>query len=217
MPGVLEIVSDAPTGEELVAAAMAGDRDAIRALWERHRRWIAAVLLAHKPAFEDLEDLLQEVAVTFVSKINTLRDESNLRAWLRTIALNTARAAGRSGKYRPRGELPPDDHLARGGGLDHRLTLDEQHRDMLQRVAQLPEAYREPLLLRAVRGLRSRQIAELLDIPPATVDTRIARARRMLRDGRRSSAEHASDERPRPHHSPAAKLPANTAIRRDMP
>lgn len=217
MPGVLEIVSDAPTGEELVAAAMTGDADAIRALWERHRRWVAAVLLAHKPAFEDLEDLLQEVAVTFVSKINTLRDESSLRAWLRTIALNVARAAGRSGKYRPRGELPPDDRLARGGGLDHRLTIDEQFRDMLHRVAQLPEAYREPLLLRAVRGLHSKQIAELLDIPPATVDTRIARARRMLRDGQRSGAEHASDERSLPRHPAAATLPANTAIRRDRP
>jgi len=217
MPGRSEIVSDAPTGDELVAAAMAGEGDAIRALWQRDRRWVAAVLLAHKPAFEDLEDLLQEVAVTFVSKISTLRDESNFRAWLRTIALNTARAAGRSGKYRPRLELPPEDRLPRRGRLDHHLTIDEQYRDILRRVAQLPDAYREPLLLRAVRGLRSRQIGELLGIPPATVDTRIARARRMLREGRREDEQSAPEVRSLSHHPPAAILPASTARRRGTP
>jgi DNA-directed RNA polymerase specialized sigma24 family protein len=37
-------------------------------------------------------------------------------------------------------------------------------------------------MLKAVHGMRSRQIAEILDIPEATVDTRISRARRMLRE-----------------------------------
>ena len=37
-------------------------------------------------------------------------------------------------------------------------------------------------MLRAVHGMRGRHIAEILDLPEATVETRIARARRMLRD-----------------------------------
>ncbi len=69
-----------------VALAMGGDRGAIRRLWEENRRWVAAVLLAHKPALEELDDLLQEVAMTLVSKIHTLREETNFRAWLRTVA-----------------------------------------------------------------------------------------------------------------------------------
>ncbi len=188
MPDALERTSEAPLGESLVAAAMRGDREALRALWEENRRWIAAVLLAHKPRFEDLEDLLQEVAVTFVSKISTLREETNLRAWLRTIAINAARAAGRSGKYRQTGDLPSElpDVNGNGGadagdGVEKHLALGEHARRMLDRVQGLPEGYREPLLLRAMRGMRSRQIGELLGIPPATVDTRIARARKMLR------------------------------------
>ncbi|MDY7110457.1 MAG: sigma-70 family RNA polymerase sigma factor [Planctomycetota bacterium] len=217
MSGVSEFVSDAPTGEVLVAAAKAGDPDAMRALWERDRRWIAAVLLAHKPSFEDLEDLLQEVAVTFVSRIDTLRDESSFRAWLRTIALNAARAAGRNGKYRPRGELPPHDHLPGRGGDEHRLAMNEQLGDMLHRVAQLPEAYREPLLLRAMRGMRSREIAALLDIPPPTVDTRIARARRMLREGRPDGDESADTKRRGAGHRPAAPPSANSALKRATP
>ena len=183
MPDALESTSDAPLGEHVVAAAMRGDREAIRRLWDRHRRWIAAVLLAHKPAFEDLDDLLQEVAVTFVAKVNTLRDESNLKAWLRTIAVNAARAAGRSGKYRPKGGLPAElpEPTDRAAGVARQVALSEDAQAMLRRVQRLPETYREPLLLRAMQGMRSKQIGDILGIPPATVDTRIARARRMLR------------------------------------
>lgn len=167
----------------IVGCAMRGDGEAIRMLWEQHRRWIAAVVLAHKPAFEDLEDLLQEVAVTFVTKVSTLREEAHLRAWLRTVAINTARAAGRARKYRPRPDLPEDDAMP---GPAPALTDDiagaEQTRRLMARVGRLPEAYREPLMLRAMNGMRSKQIAEVLGIPAATVDTRIARARRMLRE-----------------------------------
>ncbi len=89
--------------------------------------------------------------------------------------------AGRSGRSRPRAELPPEVALAAesaGGGT----SGSDEHRPLLDRLARLPESYREPLVLRAVSGMRSKQIACVLGVPPATVDTRIARARRMLRE-----------------------------------
>src|SRR5437868_14425308 len=85
-------------GRSAVAAAIRGDADAVRAPWQENRRWVAAVLLAHKPRQAELEDLLQDVAMTFVRTISRLRDEAMLRPWLRTVAINAARAAGRSTK-----------------------------------------------------------------------------------------------------------------------
>jgi RNA polymerase sigma factor (sigma-70 family) len=168
----------------LAAAAMQGDRSAIAALWNEHRRWIAAVLLAYKPKSEDLEDLLQEVAMTLVTKINTLREESNVRAWLRAVAVNVARAAGRTERSRPtlrlidnEGQLPIATHME-----TFESGVDDHSQRVLALAARLPEAYREPLMLKAVQGMRSRQISEILGIPEATVDTRISRARRMLRE-----------------------------------
>jgi RNA polymerase sigma-70 factor (ECF subfamily) len=168
---------------------MRGDRTAIELLWDMHRRWVAAVLLAHKPSFTELEDLLQEVAMTFVAKIDTLREPSNLRAWLRVIAVNTARAAGRSGKYRQRADLPPEDALAGPDGEVGAAEADERVASMMRRLQRLPAEYREPLLLRAVHGLRSKRIAEILGVQPATVDTRVARARRMLREAGREGSD----------------------------
>jgi RNA polymerase sigma-70 factor (ECF subfamily) len=161
---------------------MNGDRGAMQALWQEHRRWIAAVLLTHRSQEDHLEDLLQEVAMTIVSKISTLRDPGNVRAWLRTVAINAARASARSRRARPRPstlaiEPPGPDETATAP-----LSVDDEAGRLMTLSRRLPEGYREPLMLRALQGMRGRHIAEILGISEATVETRIARARRMLRD-----------------------------------
>ena len=50
--------------------------ESLRKLWEANRRWVAAVILAHKPRWADLDDLLQDVATTVVRKINQVREEA---------------------------------------------------------------------------------------------------------------------------------------------
>lgn len=177
-------------------AALRGDRRAVTALWHCHRRWVAAVLLTYKPRSEDLEDLLQDVAMTMISKIGTVREAGNIRAWLRTVAINIARAAGRSERARPVQRLDhqspetlnglhapagPRDGGGNGGG-GAGPGFNEEAQRVMRLAESLPEGYREPLMLKAVYGMRTRQISTLLDLPEATVDTRVSRARRMLRE-----------------------------------
>ena len=52
---------------------------------------------------------------------------------------------------------------------------------MRDAVLKLPEIYREPLLLQVLGGLSGNEIAEILDVPRATVNTRLFRAREQLR------------------------------------
>jgi RNA polymerase sigma-70 factor (ECF subfamily) len=171
-----------PAQEDIVAGAMRGDREAMEALWAEHRRWIAAVLLAHKSPLDQLEDLLQDVAMTMVSKLNTLRETRNIRAWLRIVAVNTARASARARRARPVLASFGGEAAGPGPSGASAVALDDEARRMLHLASKLPEAYREPLMLRAVHGMRGRHIAEILDLPEATVETRIARARRMVRE-----------------------------------
>jgi RNA polymerase sigma factor (sigma-70 family) len=182
-----------------VAAAMRGDADAVRSLWQAHRRWVAAILLAHKPREAELEDLLQDVAMTVVRGIADLRDESALKPWLRTVAINTARASGRKAKRAREfagevangwsGEGPAGGALANGAegslgqaGLGVGPEVGEEARRLLELAGRLPEGYREPLLLRCVRGMSYRAISEITGLPETTIETRIARGRRMLRE-----------------------------------
>ncbi|MCW5764391.1 MAG: sigma-70 family RNA polymerase sigma factor [Phycisphaeraceae bacterium] len=171
----------------LVDAAIAGDAEALRALWHQHRRWVAAVILAHKPSSVDVDDLLQDVAATVVAKISTVSDAAAFVPWLRTVAINAARLAGRRHVISNNGLRLVRERIEHAtGGVSEDTAEASARRDeaaKLMRLALgLAEEYREPLLLRAVQGLSYREIASILDLPETTVETRIARARRMLRE-----------------------------------
>lgn len=160
--------------------------DSVRELWRAHRRWVAAILLAHKPREADLEDLLQEVAMRLVRYGDQVEQADSPKAWLRTVAVNVARTHGRKQKVRRRvwaRQAPEPETVADPGEdpLMHRADIEEGAR-ALELARTLPEQYREPLILRAVRGMSYRQIADVMGVPVTTVETRIVRARRMLRE-----------------------------------
>jgi RNA polymerase sigma-70 factor, ECF subfamily len=175
-----------------VSAAVRGERDAQRALWNHHRRWVAAILLAHKPKWVDVEDLLQEVALTFVRKVGELREAGAIKPWLRTVAINAARAAAREGNRKEPGHATSLQLVGADGQPVHQPAavlgsgVDSEGRDearkLMSLAMELPEGYREPLLLKCLNELSYRQIGELIGLPETTVETRIARGRRMLRD-----------------------------------
>ena len=174
--------NDEPAKVAGTAETPFGDARALAAVWAEHRRWVAAILLAYKPRWADLEDLLQEVALSLVRKGGEIREAGAIKPWLRTVAINAAHAAGRSGSARQR-----NLRLVRLGDEEPAGAVENQGRaeegkSLLALAGELPEGYREPLLLKAVQGLSYRQIGEILGLPETTVETRIARGRRQLRD-----------------------------------
>ena len=62
------------------------------------------------------------------------------------------------------------------------VTLSEQQRIVLGSIQGLPALYREPFMLRHLEAWSYRQIAEHLEVPIKTVETRLVRARRLLRE-----------------------------------
>jgi RNA polymerase sigma-70 factor (ECF subfamily) len=182
-----------------VERARESDRPAQQELWREHRRWVAAIVLAHKPRGIEVDDLMQEVAVKFVSRINTLRDAEAFRPWLRQIILNVCRGAARS--WRPSLHLGEEDRsaidnadsirasgpsvpvpAAKDGLLADTVERADAAKRLMDQALTLPSEYREPLLLRCVRSMTYQQIAKVLDLPITTIETRLARARRMLRE-----------------------------------
>lgn len=172
---------------DLIHRASGGDAEAAGLLWQEHRRWVAAVVLAHKPREADLEDLLQEVALTVVEKLHQLTEPEAFRGWLRAVAVNAARATGRR-QTRRKGilRLARNELAEASSGHDFvdpsGVERAERSRKLIELVAELPEAYRECVLLRCVRGMSHAQIAAVTGMPETTVETRIARGRRKLKE-----------------------------------
>lgn len=180
-------------GRALIARSIRGDHEALRELWHEHRRWVAAILLAHMPRTggPELDDLLQEVAVAVVAKISGLRDEAAFKPWLRAVAMSIAKTSGRRTKVRKAGWLKlvgfaGDDrhaeHEADAGPSSARAQVLSEGRRLMELAAELPDGYREPLLLKCIQGMSYKQIGQVMGLPDTTIETRIARARRMLRE-----------------------------------
>jgi RNA polymerase sigma-70 factor, ECF subfamily len=207
------------TAARLIERAQRGEGAAQEELWCAHRRWVAAIVLAHRPRALEVDDLMQDVALKMIDKLDTLRDAAAFKPWLRRIIINTCRGAARS--IRPelrfsqtdREDLP--DHPASHAAVPHSHEPDSaqwiETRDAAERLlAQamtLPAEYREPLLLRCVQSLTYQQISDVLELPVTTIETRLARARRMLREevGEQVAGECATEvERSRARRSGAA-------------
>jgi len=172
--------------ESVVESAIAGDREALNLLWQQCRRWVAAILLAHKPRETDLEDLLQVVAMQVCRKITTVKEPKAFKSWLRTVAINAAREDGRKTSRRKKSMLKlvgieQTNHSSPLSADSIAADSDESQR-IYRAAMSLPAGYREPVLLRCVRSMSYQQIGDVLDLPATTIETRIARGRRMLRE-----------------------------------
>ncbi len=166
-----------------VATSSGLSRDELLGLWSTHRRWVAAIVLAYKPWWTDADDVLQEVALAVVRKGHTVRDAQAFKGWLRTVAINAARLAARTSD--PPVAAPDGANRARPAAVSSPADCvieDDAGRRITRLAAQLPDGYREPLLLKAVDNLSYRQIGKLMGLPETTIETRIARARKMLRE-----------------------------------
>lgn len=177
-----DIAGDTPTDEELVAAAQAGDRDAMDALLRRHHDRIWAVCRRLTGNDADASDATQEALLLVVRRIGTFDGRSRFTTWAHRVATNACLDELRRRNRRPRAGLVDDEDdgrqtAATGPAVDSevtdRLTVDEA-------LAQLPEEFRAPIVLRDVAGHDYARIAEILDIPPGTVRSRIARGRTRL-------------------------------------
>lgn len=164
-----------------VERAIAGDAAALEALWREHRSWLAIVAFSHTPTDTDLEDVMQDIAVAVIKDIHSVRDPEAIRGWLRGVAMNVSTSAGRESTRRRAALNGLAARFLRSEPREHH-PADDDLQALHTRIASLPEMYREPLLLSAWRGMTHAQIGDLLSLPTATVETRIRRARRLIRE-----------------------------------
>jgi RNA polymerase sigma-70 factor (ECF subfamily) len=125
------------------------------------------------------DDLVQDCLERAVGRWHQRRD-GNVRAWLFSILHNLAvdqfRQSGSRGRHVGLDETAGGD-FGVSGAQEHGLL----YRDVLSRVAKLPEDQRTVLLLVAVEDLSYAEAARVLDIPVGTVMSRLSRARERLR------------------------------------
>lgn len=168
----------APRSEEsdLVLRLRLGDTDAANEFFDRYaariRRFIAQSLGAEK---SEADDLLQETFIALAEALPFFRGESSLFTFACAIAHRKVLSFVRTNARRAR--------LIRAAAILEPETRHDvgSHRDFDSALLQLPPEYREALVLKYVEDISVAEIARVLAISEHAVESRLARARKLLR------------------------------------
>jgi RNA polymerase sigma-70 factor (ECF subfamily) len=172
----------------LIEAARRGEKSAWDAFVGRHDRWVRAVVSSTLGRPSQVEDVRQLVWTRVWQQIGTLADSLRWRAWLYRLARNAAIDQGKAATRRRRAfpemadgfEAPSYEPTPAEEAIDA-----ERHQRVMSAIQGLPAIYREPFILRHLEDWNYARIAETLDLPVDTVETRLVRARRLLREALR--------------------------------
>ena len=141
----------------------------------------------------DAEEAVQAGYLAAFAAIGSFEGRSALSTWLTRIVINEALSRRRADERRRR-QLEKQgvavlDHYrdalmngSKGEAPDVTVAREQIRALMEQAVGELPESFRTVFVLREVEGLSGEETAEILDIPSATVKTRLLRARRRLQE-----------------------------------
>ena len=123
------------------------------------------------------DDLVQETMVRAWKSLGKLQNPKAVKGWLITILRREN--ARRFERYQPQESGVPTEELAA-----NKATYDTSTEAFVLRKAldQLPEEYREPLLLQVIYGYSQKEIAEQLGISVGGAGSRLFRARQKLRE-----------------------------------
>jgi RNA polymerase sigma-70 factor (ECF subfamily) len=175
----------------LVQRARDREEAAIRALMQANNRRLFRLARGILRNDAEAEDVVQETWVRAFTHLDSFRGDSSFATWLSRIAMNEA--LGRLRRARPNVEwttLPP-------GTLEAQIiqfpnsAAEDPEKSMAQReirhvvehaIDELPEAFRIVFITRVIEGMNVEETAELLDLKPETVKTRLHRARNMLKE-----------------------------------
>lgn len=192
----------------LVAAVLAGDKEAFAALVQRHRPMALALATRLLGSVDVAGDAVQEAALAALVSIGRLRDPHRFGTWFAGIALNVARHWRREAAVAPVGpELDPGRSrpgpvalwTASAPGPDDAAEAASVAEEVQQAVLSLPPGQRQAVLAFYWGDRSHAEAAAELGITPGAVKARLHQARTNLLP---RLAQHADPTAPSPAHTP---------------
>jgi len=164
--------------EQLVRRSKRGDREAFSQLVARYQNSVYRVVRGVLTDPAECEDVAQEVFLKAYASLAKFRGDAGFFTWLYRIAVNEAfrhrrRRAFSNADALPEVEAPPAPEMPDEDAPTLR-TLEK----LLRKLA---DDFRSIVVLRDIEGLSYQEIAETLEIPIGTVESRLFRARQELR------------------------------------
>jgi RNA polymerase sigma-70 factor, ECF subfamily len=181
--------ASAPTDRDLIAAARAGDAQAIDRLVTRYEPQVYRFSRRLCGDADAAADVAQETLMAMVRALPRFRGDAALSTWLYTIARRRCQRRHRRSRFAPEREESLD-RLDTGGPdalpsdsptPEQVLSTRELEAAVTRALSALPAAHREVLVLRDMEGLTAPEAGEVLGLGVRAVKSRLHRARVALR------------------------------------
>jgi RNA polymerase sigma-70 factor (ECF subfamily) len=178
---------------QLVQAFKAGSSAAMEKIVEKYENRVFTFGLKMCGHLQDAEDITQETFLSAFKYLEDFREETKLRNWLFKIAARACVRKRRKKKCQPDYEISLES-LPQGEGVRSydipdwsfdpadSLLRSELKEAIGEAIQSLPPKYRLVFTLRDVEGFNTEETAQILDISPPSVKTRLHRARLFLRE-----------------------------------
>jgi len=174
-----------PTDAALVERMRDGDMSALGVLFDRYDKDVRRIIARQGVSPGDVDDLVQLTFLDALKSAANYDGRTSAKPWLAGMAIimvrRHRRSVGRLRQRLSRWALDPADAPVQPAP-DHAAEIDEEARRAARALADLTEKKREVFVLFVLEGLSGEEIAAALDIPIATVWTRLHHARRDLRE-----------------------------------
>ncbi|HEY1307141.1 MAG TPA: sigma-70 family RNA polymerase sigma factor [Vicinamibacterales bacterium] len=200
--------------ELLVSRLQAGDQLAVQELADKYGPRILQLAVRHMRNREDAEEVTQDVLLKVHQKIGLFRGDAALSSWIYRITFNTAMSRLRQNRSARLAAEERDRALAREDAANElrqpRETADWSHmpdEELLRAqlrvafdraVADLPEIYRQPVVLRDIQGLTTEEASSRLKLKDQTLKSRLHRGRLLLREKLQAFRDGIALHRPTP-------------------
>jgi len=172
---------------DLVRRARTGEEAAWHEIVDRYGAHLYRLAFSMVGNAPEAEDVLQETFAGALRNLSSFEGRSSLKTWLSRILV---RQAARSHRSRSRHKAAPLDSPAgvSPGSVMDRPAAPAQNRsdarmDVLAALEALSPEHREVIILRELQGMTYEEIAEVLGVPRGTVESRLFRARQILKEG----------------------------------
>lgn len=146
---------------------------AFEAAYTAYSPMVFRVALSHLKNREDAEDLLHDVFIKFMEKMQYLNDEEHKRAWLVRVTVNACRDTLRKKSYR--------DHLSLDEVSEQAAPDQADKPDVFYALESLPDQDRTVILLHDLEGYAIKEVAAMLGIGLSAAKMRLFRARERLK------------------------------------
>lgn len=187
---------DRTEDRQLIHRLRLGDESAVDDLVERYSPRIYQLAVRQMKNREDAEEVTQDVLLKVVRHIEAFRGDAALSSWIYRITFNAAmsrlRAARRTRaadeeRERMLASQPDEDRRGDRQPADWSHMPDEEllrvqlRQAVAAAIAELPEIYRVPVVLRDIQGLTTEEASTRLNVKDQTLKSRLHRGRLMLR------------------------------------